>query len=198
MLRIGFDIDDTVVDLCSVLMQYAEKYNTEDLKREIKKNPLGEIKSRKYLNEIYGWNDLEKHAFFDKYYKMVLENCEFLPYAKEILQKLIQDGHELYFVSARLSNILNCNTHEITEKMFFENDIRYKELVINEPDKLSACQRYHLDIFIDDCYETCLHLKENNYEAFLITSILNQNIVDEKIKRVHDYEELYDIISCKG
>ena len=192
---IGIDIDDTTVVTVESMVKYGDKYDTEVLNREAKKDNLGRIKDRYYMNALYGWTEEEKFAFFDMYYKNVLEECYPLPNASEIINKLKQEGNEIIFITARLTNIKNCETENITKETFRKYNIPYDKLIMNVDDKLKFCKENDVEVFIEDSYETCKNLQENGIKAYLMTTKMNRNIVDDKIERVSSWDEVYEKIT---
>ena len=192
---IGIDIDDTTVVTVESMVKYGDKYDTEVLNREAKKDNLGRIKDRYYMNALYGWTEEEKFAFFDMYYKNVLEECYPLPNASEIINRLKQEGNEIIFITARLTNIKNCETENITKETFRKYNIPYDKLIMNVDDKLKFCKENDVEVFIEDSYETCKSLQENGIKAYLMTTKMNRNIVDEKIERVSSWNEVYEKIT---
>lgn len=192
---IGIDIDDTTVVTVESMVKYGDKYDTEVLNREAKKDNLGRIKDRYYMNALYGWTEEEKFAFFDMYYKNVLEECYPLSNASEIINKLKQEGNEIIFITARLTNIKNCETENITKETFRKYNIPYDKLIMNVDDKLKFCKENGVEVFIEDSYETCKSLQENGIKAYLMTTKMNRNIVDEKIERVSSWNEVYEKIT---
>lgn len=192
---IGIDIDDTTVVTVESMVKYGDKYDTEVLNREAKKDNLGKIKDRYYMKALYGWTEEEKFAFFDMYYKNVLEECYPLPNASEIINRLKQEGNEIIFITARLTNIKNCETENITKETFRKYNISYDKLIMNVDDKLKFCKENGVEVFIEDSYETCKSLQENGIKAYLMTTKMNRNIVDEKIERVSSWNEVYEKIT---
>lgn len=192
---IGIDIDDTTVVTVESMVKYGDKYDTEVLNREAKKDNLGKIKDRYYMKALYGWTEEEKFAFFDMYYKNVLEECYPLPNASEIINRLKQEGNEIIFITARLTNIKNCETENITKETFRKYNIPYDKLIMNVDDKLKFCIENGVEVFIEDSYETCKSLQENGIKAYLMTTKMNRNIVDEKIERVSSWNEVYEKIT---
>lgn len=192
---IGIDIDDTTVVTVESMVKCGDKYDTEVLNREAKKDNLGKIKDRYYMKALYGWTEEEKFAFFDMYYKNVLEECYPLPNASEIINKLKQEGNEIIFITARLTNIKNCETENITKETFRKYNIPYDKLIMNVDDKLKFCKENGVEVFIEDSYETCKSLQENGIKAYLMTTKMNRNIVDEKIERVSSWNEVYKKIT---
>lgn len=192
---IGIDIDDTTVITVNSMVKYGDRYDTEVLGREAKKDNLGQIKDRYYMKALYGWTEEEKFAFFDMYYKNVLEECIPLPNASEIINKLKAEGHQIVFITARLTNIKDCDTENITKATFEKYNIPYDKLIMNVDNKLEFCKQNGVEVFIEDSYETCKNLQENGIKAYLMTTNMNRNINDNNIERITSWDEVYDKIS---
>ena len=160
-MRIGIDIDDTTVVAVKSMIKYGDIYDINDLGKNGINGNFGLIQNGKYLQALYGWNNEEKNAFFAKYYKNILEECEPMENAPEMVAKLKEEGNEIFFITARYSNIKNCNTEEITIKTLKENNIPYDKLIVNASDKLKFCKEHNIEIFIEDGYATCKQLEEN-------------------------------------
>lgn len=101
-MKIGIDIDDTTVNMAKPMLKYAEIFDTQVLGRKGSNGKWGLIQSRYYLEALYGWNHEEKYHFFDTYYKNVLEECEPMKNVVETIQKLKNEGNQIYFITARL------------------------------------------------------------------------------------------------
>lgn len=190
-MKIGIDIDDTTVITVKSMIKYADLYDTKILGRKGTNGNLGLIQNRYYLKVLYGWDDKTKFDFFDTYYKNVLEECVPMANASETITKLKEEGNEISFITARLTQIKNCDTENITIKTLKDNNIPYDKLIINASDKLKFCKENGIEIFIEDSYDTCRQLEENGIKTYLMTTKMNQNIDAVEIERVKDWNEIY-------
>ena len=197
-MKIGIDIDDTTVITVKSMIKYADKYDTEVLGRKGTNGNLGLIQNRYYLKVLYGWTEKEKFDFFNMYYKNVLEECTLMMNADKVLKKLKEEGNEIYFITARLTNINNCNTEEITKSTLKESNIEYDKLIINASDKLKVCEDEGIELFVEDSYDTCKELAENGIKSILMTTKMNQKIEAGNIPRVHNWDEVYEQIKKFG
>lgn len=194
-MRIGIDIDDTTLITVNSMIKYADKFDTEDLGRTGTNGNLGLIKDRYYLKILYGWDDETKFSFFDKYYKNILNECTPFKNSPEIIRALKSEGNEIYFITARLTNIKDCDTKRITEETFAKYNIPYDKLIINVKEKVPYAKENNIALFIEDSYETCKELEQNGIKAILVTTKMNENIKDDTITRVNNWDEIYKIIS---
>lgn len=196
MMNIGIDIDDTIVSTTEHIIKYADKYSKEVLGKENMNTNMGNIHTRFYLRDIYGWNNEIKDDFFEKYYKNIMSECDFLPYAKEYLIKLKEEGHNLIYITARTTEVKCCDTCNITENMFLENGIPYDKIIYDSWNKTDKAQENNIDIMIEDCYDTCVDFNNLGIKSILMTSDINSNIIeDENIIRVNNWKEVYSIIT---
>lgn len=193
-MKIGIDIDDTTFLTVKSMLKYADIFEEEISGAPINKDNFGMIKDRFYLKALYGWDRDTKFDFFNKYYKNILEECVLLPNANKVIQQLKQEGNSIHFITARLININNCDTEQITKNSLNNFNIPYDTLNIAIFDKLSFCIKNNIDILIDDSYETCKELIDNGKKSILMTTKMNSNINSGKITRVNNWDEIYEKI----
>ena len=193
-MKIGIDIDDTIVDTYSPMIKYADMYDIEILGNAGSNNNLGKIENGKYLEVLYNWNRKTKFDYFDTYYKNVLEEGIVFPNVTDIIQKLNNEGNEIYFISARVSGIKDCDTENLTKKMLKDNNIDYDKLITDADNKLKDCIENGVQIFIDDSYLTCKQLQENGIKAYLMNTKMNENIDSGDVERVNSWNEIYEKI----
>lgn len=193
-MKIGIDIDDTTFLTVKSMLKYADIFEEEISGAPINKDNFGMIKDRFYLKALYGWDRDTKFDFFNKYYKNILEECVLLPNANKVIQQLKQEGNSIHFITARLININNCDTEQITKNSLNNFNVPYDTLNIAIFDKLSFCIKNNIDILIDDSYETCKELIDNGKKSILMTTKMNSNINSGKITRVNNWDEIYEKI----
>lgn len=193
-MKIGIDIDDTTFLTVKSMLKYADIFEEEISGVPINRDSFGLIKNRYYLKVLYGWDEKTKFAFFDKYYKNVLEECTMLPNADKTIQKLREEGDTIHFITARLMNIKNCDTEVITRKSLKNFNIPYDSLNLHISDKLTFCKENKIDVLIEDSYETCKELADNNIKSILMTTKMNNGIEAKGIVRVNNWDEIYEEI----
>lgn len=117
-----------------------------------------------------------------------------LPYVNEVINKLKENGDEIYFVTARLMNIKECDSEAITKKSLSDFNIAYDELYVGISDKLTLFKEHEIDICIEDSYETCREFTDNGIKSILMTTPMNKDIDAGEIARVNNWLEIYDEI----
>ena len=192
-MKIGIDIDDTTFVTVKSMLKYADKFELERTGK-VNKDSFGLIKDRYYLKALYKWDDETKYAFFNKYYKNILEECTLMKDADITLQKLKSEGDEINFVTARLMDIDGCETEKITKESLKKFNIPYDSLNLHVIDKVKFFKENNIDICIEDSYETCSILQSLGIKSILMTTKMNEKIDTKDVVRVNNWNEIYDII----
>lgn len=131
-MKIGIDIDDTLVDTSARVKKYKKKY--------CKENNLDYHKSMKL--ELF--ND-----FYTKYGKEIIEDCEFKKDAIKYIKRLNNLDFEIYFITRR-SNKHCEKMMEYTLNSLNKANIVYKDILFDIENKAKEAQKLDIDIFIDD------------------------------------------------
>lgn len=190
-MKIGIDLDDTVFYTAKVMIKYGDIFQKEISGKAINKDNFGLIENRYYLNALYNWNQQTKIEFFYKYYKNILEECEMIPKANEIIQKLKEERNSIHFITARLMNVEGCDTKNITIKTLDNNNIPYDSLNLHISNKLAFCKEHDIEILIEDSFDTCKELVDNGISAILMTTKMNEKIDAKNVTRVNNWDEVY-------
>ena len=189
-VKIGIDIDDTTFLTVKSMLKYDDQYEEEISGIPTNRDSFGLIKNRYYLKVLYGWDDTTKFAFFQKYYKNVLEECELLPDADKVIQQFKEKGDTIHFITARLMNIGGCNTEKITKRSLADFHIPYDSLDLHINDKLAFFQEQGIELCIEDSYETCRQLTDHGIKSILMTTKMNCEIDSQEIVRVNNWKEI--------
>ena len=176
------------------MLKYADIFEEEISGIPTNRDSFGLIENRYYLKALYGWDDETKFAFFNKYYKNVLEECTMLEDADKVIKKLKENGDTIHFITARLMNIEGCDTEKITKKSLSDFNIPYDSLDLHIRDKLTFFKQQEIDICVEDSYETCRQMTNNGIKSILMTTKMNSEIDNGEIVRVNNWEEIYNEI----
>lgn len=191
---IGIDIDDTLTNTSELLLAYAQKYDYEVLKGNgsINKEKVYSIINGEKVKDGMGWTTEENNDFKDMYHATVLENAPIKPFAKEIINKLIEEGNEIIFITARNNKSDRISdSYSISKRLLDKNEIKYNKIITECEDKLLECKKNHVDIFIDDKIETCLELEQGGVHSFLMNTPFNNSLDGKNLVRVFSYIDLY-------
>lgn len=194
-MNIGIDIDDTISETFETLLPYSQKYTIEYLKRKSEIDMNQNFLDHFYIVRMNKWTEKEATNFWSKYYGEILKKVNVKKFASEVINKLKQEGHKIYLITARW-DMPNDNIQEITKQWLIENNVEYDELIINASDKLKLVKEKNIDIFIDDSFNNCKGIAENSdAKVYMMTSRVNGCFENEKIKRVYSWPEVYDLIN---
>ena len=191
-MRIAFDVDGVFTDI--------EKYQLTRGKKYFKNIPEENLKLDEYdVEEIFNVSHKERNKFWTKY---IFDYCIKEPMRKDAsitLNKLHEEGHEIYIVTGRVHTLEKGFVGALFRKMLIDwlkkNNIPYEMIIYcnekgSEVDKLEAIKNNQIDVLIDD-------KRENINEASKITNVLcydalyNQDCLGKNITRVHNFNEIY-------
>lgn len=187
-MNIGIDIDDTLTNSSQVFIKYARIYN--------KINKINYIINTNELNQnkAFGWNEENKKEFAKKFLMKILLETRPNKNATEIIKKLKEEGHNIYFISARKDSEI-ANMFDFTRLWLEKYKICYKKLIVNSSDKLIDCNENKIEIFIDDNYLTCKRIQDNTKIKVLMYETNYNSWVDKsEIEKVKNWEDIYRII----
>lgn len=188
-MKIGIDIDDTLIDSCDIVEEYAYKYSNQYGNENIIKNNI---------DKILRGNFKEKEIidFFSDYAREMGEKQQVKENAKEIIDKLKEEGNQIYIITAR-SNKFYKDVNKYVKDFLDKNNIYYDKIITSCSYKVDVCKSENIDIMFDDAIDTCESLVENGIDAVVFNSRINSN-KSTKCKRVNNWNEVYNYIkNCK-
>ena len=185
-MKIGIDIDDTVMNTFDVIEEGARYFD-------------------KYFLENKGYQDITKYDFHERFYQTGEEKKAFFNYFRKnklylkakpkgdalyYLEKLYNEGYEIYFLTRRKKDekldILSITKNDLISKGF-----KFTDCYIGLSKKGEACKSLGIDVFIDDAV---IQIEDvNNYG---IKTILIDNWYNKEYKglRAKNFQEIYNII----
>ena len=189
-MRIGIDLDDTITKTDEILFKYAKIYNKEE-------KILFNINREEWnLTKAFGWNEENIKGFFSKYLKSIYEKAEIKENAKEKINALKNDGNKIIIITARDTKSLK-EVHEVCKDWLINNKINVDKIVVDGENKAQKCLENKIDIFIDDNICNCENVYNNlKIPVLLMNSRYNKDYQNPKIKRVYNWNEIYNEI-CK-
>lgn len=184
-MKIGIDLDGVVLDTEKCFRCEAELYDI----LKLKKNSIID-KTEARVQEKYSWSDDEKSFFINNYFVKSSKKSNVMPGAKEVINLLRADGHELILITARGTDIEEMKI-EAEERLKKENII-FDKYYWATRDKKQVCKNENIDIMIDDFYINCLEISQNKIKTLYFRDAgikrLEQN---EYLKEVNTWGEIY-------
>lgn len=187
-MKIGIDIDGVILDYARVLKTYTDLYDFIELKKD------GVVNRREhYFRNRYNWTEEERKNFVNKYFLKLSKQTNLIPGAKDVINMLKQDGHELIIISARGGMVAEMK--DVAEEKFSQEGLIFSKYYWKQDDKLEVAQKEKIDYMIDDAYEVCKKLSENGIKTIYFRDKemkkLEQN---ENLIEVSNWGEIYRVI----
>jgi uncharacterized HAD superfamily protein len=185
-LKFGFDIDDTLINL----REHAFHIYNQKLKQNIGLDAFHALTTME-IHSAFGLTKEEGGKLWfslrdDIYYSQ----CPSFPYAVDILQELVHQGHEVYYITARAQehtertkNWLIANGFPVVEGHFYCG--------MSDSEKVHIIEKLNLDYYFDDkpaVLKTLTHLPLNLYVK---DRSYNQHL---NLPRIVSWDELREII----
>lgn len=172
-MRIGIDIDNTLVDTRKSVFYY--KYKS------------------KYKNKkgyYYNWDKKDQDDFLKEYIEKIQMHVKVKEHAKESIDELKKMHHEIIFITYR-DNILTNTTKKNTIEYLKKHNIYYDEIIFGALDKGKICEENHIDLLIDDSNENIESAVKHNIPVLVFPMFYNKNT---KEKRVKNWKEIVSYI----
>ena len=124
-MNIGIDIDDTVSNTQEFKLAHGVEYCVNELKEFnlIKPNEA-------YAIDIFGWDNETEKKFFNDYFIEKMIDIQPKILAKEVINKLKDEGHNIYFITARNDNIIS-NSLQVSKEWLDKNEFKYDDVFSN-------------------------------------------------------------------
>ena len=164
-MRIGIDIDDTLVSTSESFDEVRKKYNInfyKDWKDE--------------------WTKDEMNFIFNNYLEEILLNAKFKENSIEIVNHLHDLGHELIIITARSNNYCK-NMKEKTLNILKEKGLRISQVYFEQRKKSDLAKQLNIDLMVDDSKFVYDNMIKDNIDCILFgDKIKTWNKVLEYIK----------------
>lgn len=188
-MNIGLDIDNIISNFDKKLME-------EFIKEDKNKRNTGII-NHNAIN-IYGmfdWSNEEIEEFFCDKCEEWAKTLELNEGAKQFIDKMIDDGDNVYLISHRVSPHYT-NPFEITQQWLKDKKIRYTKLILSKGiDKTPECKKYKVDIMFDDGVDNCNRMILGGINCYLYRG---KEMYDKTpygdLRIVENWKELYNEI----
>lgn len=187
-MKIGIDIDGVILDYERVLKVYGDLYDFIELKKDGLIN-----RNEHYLRNRYDWTEEERMNFVNKYFLELSKQTHLIPGAKDVINMLQKEGHELIVISARGGMIEEMK--DVAMEKFQKENITFSKYYWKQSDKLEVAQKEKIDYMIDDAYHVCQKLSENRIKTIYFRDKEMKKLKPSGyLKEVSNWGEIYRII----
>ncbi len=187
-MNIGIDIDDTLSILTNHKLNIVESY--------IKKHqlPYQIIDKNCYLIEhMVNWDKHSFKQFWNECRDEIFNQAPIREFAKETIAKLKQDGHNITIITARSTKSF-ADPLGMSVAWLNENGIEYDELLVSQEDKSVACTGKNIHIFVEDHPDYVNQVAATKTKILLMHNPHNETYENANVTRVHNWQEVYQII----
>lgn len=190
-MRIGLDIDGTLSNFAELRLAYGQIFNAFTKDKRRLRNPKA-----MWTQDFFGWSDEEDEQFWAENQDKILNSAPPRPLAKEMVEKLKQDGHQIILLTAR-NNRFHEEIQEWTRKWLLQNQFSYDELRFDCLQKGEICQDLKIDVFLDDERDNCVATAKAGVKTCIFNEIYNQDFDEKKwgIERVFSWPYFYELVS---
>ncbi len=185
-MKFGFDIDDTLIKL----REHAFHIYNKNLKQNVPLEVFHEMKQVE-IHEAFGLNAKQgANMWNDSLEEIYYTSCPAYPFAVETLVELAEQGHEIYYITARSSEHGERTKRWLMEQGFPVKADRFY-CGMKDQEKVKIIQELQLDYYFDDKPDVLNTLSSETLNVFVMNQSYNQHLA---IQRIKDWSELKDMI----
>ncbi|MFC7441373.1 5' nucleotidase, NT5C type [Laceyella putida] len=181
---LGVDIDGTIKDT----QRAAIEVHNRVLKRDVKQEEVKEF----YLDKAYGLTPKEASRLWRKLEEEIYSLGIPLQHASEVLNELVKQGHQVYFITARpgFPNIV-----QVTKAWLKKHGFPYTgdNLIMNSQDKARKAKELGVELFFEDAPNHIENLVKHHVPTVIVDAVYNRKMPKE-IKRITDWRQVYDLV----
>lgn len=177
-MRIGIDIDGVVSDSYPIWL--------EELNRHYGKN-ISVIDDYE-LHLVFDVPSEDMNDFFVRNIERLLMMPDPIPGAKEGIETLLQEGHEVIYITAR-----TLDQKDLTVEWFNTREIHHEHVLFTGfGSKVDFVKQWGIEVFIEDYLVNAKLIAECNIPVFLINASYNQEEPPTGITRCHNWGEILE------
>ena len=190
-MKIGIDIDNVISSFDNELLK-------EYLKHDKELRGTGIInENADYIRRgMFDWSEDEELSFYKENIERIAKNLKPIKDTKKYIDKLKEDGNEIYIISGRDNNEYT-NPWQMTKDWLEKYSIKYDKLILtnayNTYAKTEECKKNNIDIMIEDSVRIASDLKQNGINLLLRDTRFNKNA--EGFERASEWNKIYQKIS---
>lgn len=190
-MRIGIDIDGVLTDAERMLLDYGCKFCDE--KNFIQDIKIGEYEAR----DTFHWTIEQEEKFWNQYIIAYFTKYPPRAFASEVIEKLKQEGNEIYIITARngwgIPKDEEGKVEDYTKQWLKENQIYYDKIMFTTGSKLPYCKENEIDIMIEDSPTNIVDIAKE-IPVICFHSTYNAPIEGKNITRAYAWYHIYSHI----
>lgn len=188
---IGIDCDGVLTDMSTYILNFGEKWFKRKPENPNAFNP----------SEIFNCSKLQELIFSIRFFVTYCKKCPPRKYAAAAIKKLMNDGHEVYQITARKfasrKNFLGRYSRNLYKRWIREYGFEFSGFFFcsdsrGPSDKMKGIKSVSADVMIDDRPEIALYLAKRNVKVLLFDTRYNKGVRHKNIIRVYDWIDAYN------
>lgn len=185
-MRFGFDIDDTLINL----REHAFNIYNKKLNKNVALDLFHSLK-RVEIHEPFGLTDEQgKEMWNSSLEEIYYTTCPAFPNAIETLQELEQQGHEIYYITARPKEHGERTKKWLKEQGFPVRDDRFF-YGMQDSEKMEIIKGLELDYYFDDKPAVLDTLSLDSLKVLVKDQSYNRHL---NLPRISNWTELGEMI----
>lgn len=189
-MKFGFDIDDTLINL----REHAFHIYNKKLNQNVSIDSFHAL-DKVEIHEPFGMTDEEgKEMWISSLEEIYFTSCPSFPNAVEALQRLEEEGHKIYYITARPREYgkrtmewMIKNGFPVQEDRFFYG--------MKDEEKVHIIRKLQLDYYFDDKPAVIETLTDSGLKLFVKDQSYNRHLT---IPRITSWSELFDLLAEKN
>ena len=186
---IGIDMDDTICSTNELIILEADKYDKEVLGGSGIKD-----ESAYEFTEMMGWEKDMKGKFFADRLEYIMGHAEIKPGAREVINKLHEEGNKIIIISFRKGKYLSDPTN-LTKEWLDRHNLHYDKIYTDTGSKVDECLENNVKLFIDDKESHCEEVSNAGIDVILFTNAYNHD--ENRFVRKDNWDDIYKYIKEK-
>ena len=186
-MKIGIDIDGVLTDFEKWQLEVGSKFFIKYNKNII--NPEG--------YETYNVFDITKEMdteFWHDYLYDYAKNEPARKFAGEVIDKLKENGFEIYIITARYltnrNDEIGQEMRNIVKNWLTENSIKYDKIIFSPEDKYEICKENNISIMIEDKVENINNISKM-IPVICFNASYNKECKGKNIFRAYTWYDIY-------
>lgn len=186
-MKIGLDIDGVIYDTENAFHYKAELYDLLELHKN------GTVNNEFWAQSRYSWTDEQQEEFKRRYFINVSKTANLKVGAKEVIELLKKDSHELIIVTARGG--WKKEMQYVMEEKFNIDELSFDKYYWAIQDKVEICKNEQINIMIDDNPTICKEMVKNKIKTLYFRDVNREKLEEnEYLKEVNNWGEIYRYI----
>ena len=185
-MKFGFDIDDTLINL----REHAFHIYNKKLGQQVALDKFHAL-DKVEIHELFGMSDEAGSKMWNETLEEIYyTNCPAYPDAVETLVTLHEQGHEVYYITARPAEHRERTMKWLIEQGFPVDEDRFY-CGMKDQAKVNIIRDLQLDYYFDDKPDVLNTLMDDTLQVYVKSQVYNQYLT---IPRLTNWLELKQIV----